>query len=357
MTKTGKGDAKVASSREAGAGVGPGRAPADPVAIAAEIRALRRGRGLRGDVTGRIGPLLRELAAGPGPGAVASPSPGSDAAEVRRTLAARLVKLTGALPGDLRMAILAALGLHPQTSDMRTYDQRKEWVARQVDRVARTAERRIDEAQDLLAQEVAAQLARERGRAAAADEASGWYIERFSAVYLLDGAAPEAIERRVITSAVDGLAELAVALDVPVDSGQPRLPLKLEMISGGELELVQEMARTRTRYVIRLPRPLLAGQRHEYQTRIRVLPGGPPRDYYVFRPERRCDQFDLRVRFDRGRVPAWVRRVDGEDVHSYNTYGGVPGEGELVGVDPAGEVSASFSGLRQHFGSGLQWGW
>lgn len=355
MTKTLKGDIKVTPSPEAGAGPGPERAPADPVAIAAEIQALRRGRGLRGDVTGRIGPLLRELAAGPGPATGASPSPGSDAAEVRRALAARLGKLTEALPGDLRMAILAALGLHPETSDMRTYDQRKEWVARQVDRVARTVERRIDEAQDLLAQEVAAQLA--RGRAAAADAAGDWYIERFSAVYLLDGAAPEAIERRVIRSAVDGLAELAVALDVPVDSGQPRLPLKLEMISGGELELVQEMARTRTRYVIRLPRPLLAGQRHEYQTRIRVLPSGPLRDYYVFRPERRCDQFDLRVRFDRDRVPAWVRRVDGEDVHSYNTYEGAPGEGELVGVDPAGEASASFSGLRQHFGSGLQWSW
>ncbi len=177
-------------------------------------------------------------------------------------------------------------------------------------------------------------------------------------MYLLDGAAPEAIERRVITSAVDGLAELAVALDVPVDSGQPRLPLKLEMISGGELELVQELARTRTRYVIRLPRPLLAGQRHEYQMRIRVLPGGPPRDdYYVFRPERRGDQFGLRVRFGRGRVPAWVCRVDGEDVHSYNTYEDVPREGELAGVDPVGEASASFRGLRQHFGSGLQWGW
>ena len=109
--------------------------------------------------------------------------------------------------------------------------------------------------------------------------------------------------------------------------------------------------------MIRLPRPLPAGQRHEYQARIRVLPSGPLRDYYVFRPERRCDQFDLRVRLARGGVRAWVRRVDGEDVHSYNTYEGVPGKGELVGVDPAGEASASFSGLRQHFGSGLQWGW
>ena len=81
------------------------------------------------------------------------------------------------------------------------------------------------------------------------------------------------------------------------------------------------------------------------------------RDYYVFRPERRCDRFDLRVRFDRSRVPAWVRRVEAEDVHSYNTYDGVPADSELVAVDHTGEATASFSGLRQHFGSGLQRGW
>jgi hypothetical protein len=335
--------------------------------IAAEIQALRRGRGLRGDVTGRIGPLLRELAAGARPAvgftqaaaaqAVSAQAVDGDAADVRRNVAARLAKLAEALPGDLRMAILAALALHEATRDMRTYEQRKEWVARQVDRVSRTAERRIDEAQDLLAQEVARELASQRSRPRAVGEADRWYIERFSAVFLLDGELPEAVERRVIRSAVDGLAELAVALDVPVDAGQPRLPLKLEMMSGGELDLVQQMARTRTQYVIRLPRPLRAGEAHVYETRIRVLPGGPMRDYYVFRPERRCDRFDLRVRFDRGRLPAWVRRVEGEDVYAYNTYDGVPADDELVTVDYTGEAAASFNGLRQHFGSGLQWGW
>jgi hypothetical protein len=370
-----KGDITVTPPREAGAVPGPepgtaaapaqppgpgvtALAPVNPAAIAAEIQALRKGRGLRGDVAGRIGPLLLELAAGTMPVAGAAGSAaGGDAAGARGKLAATLGKLAEALPGDLRLAILAALALHAATRDMRTYEQRKEWLARQVDRGARTAERRIDEAQDLLAQEVAAQLARRRGGRLAVDEADKWYIERFSAVLMLDGEAPEAIEHRVIRSAVDGLAELAVALDVPVDARQPRLPLKLEMISGGELDLVQELARTRTQYVIRLPRPLRAGEAHVYAMKVQVLPGGPMRDYYVFRPERRCDLFDLRVRFDRRRVPAWVRRVEGEDVHIYNTYGGAPADDELVTVDYTGEARASFSGLRQHFGSGLQWGW
>jgi hypothetical protein len=336
--------------------------PVSPAVIAAEIQALRKGRGLRGDVTGRIGPLLRELVAGTRPPTGAAPGlapqqAGGDPAQVRRNLAARLAGLAEALPGDLRMAILAALALHEATRDMRTYEQRKEWVARQVERVARTAERRIDEAQDLLAQEVARELAELRSRPPAVDEADMWYIERFSAVYLLDGDIPEAIERRVIRSNMEGLTELAVALDIPIEAGQPRLPLKLEMMSGGELALVEEVARTRTRYVIRLPRPLRAGEAHVYEMKIQVLPGGPLRDYYVFRPERRCDRFDLQVRFNRRRLPAWVRRIDGEDVYAYNTYDGEPTGSELVTVDYTGEAEASFTGLRQHFGSGLQWGY
>ena len=97
-----KGDIRVTPSDESGAAPGhehgtaaPESAsvprPADPAVIAAEIQALRRGRGLRGDVTGRIGPLLLELAAGRRlAGTGTSPAAGSDAAEVRGKLAARL---------------------------------------------------------------------------------------------------------------------------------------------------------------------------------------------------------------------------------------------------------------------------
>lgn len=375
-----KGDKRVTPSPGGGAAQEPERAPVpapehaepgdlpasgppaiDLGVIAAEIQALRRGRGLRGDVAGRIGPLLHELAAGRraegGGPAGAAPAAHNDAAQLRRMLGAKLEALAARLPEDLRTAILAALALHPATVDMRTYELRREWVARQVERVARTAERRIDQAQDLLAQEIAGDLARERGRPAFAAAPDSWYIESFSAVFLLDGEAPEAVERRVIVPAVDGLAELDLALDVPVDPGRPRPPLRLQMIKGGELVHVEELARTRTRYLIRLPHPLRAGEAHEYEMRIKAERGGPLRDYYVFRPERRCDAFDLRVRFDRRRPPAWVRRVSSEDVHSYNSFEGLPAAGELVAVDPTGEASESFSGLRPHYGYGLQWGW
>lgn len=375
-----KGDIRVTPSPGSGAVPEPERAAApgpeqakpdalpasgqpaiDLAAITAEIQALRRGRGLRGDVAGRIGPLLRELAGGRhaegGVAAGAVPAAHDDAAQLRRMLGSRLEVLAGRLPEDLRTAILAALALHPATVNMRTYELRREWVARQVERVARTAERRIDEAQFLLAQEIAGELARERSRPAHPAELESWYIKSFRAVFLLDGEVTEAVERRVIVPSVDGLAELDLALDVPVDPGRPRSPLRLQMIKGGELVRVEELARTRTRYLIRLPHPLSAGEAHEYEMRIQAQPGDPLRDYYVFRPERRCDAFELRVRFDRRTLPAWVRRVAGEDVHSYTSFEGLPAAGQLVAVDPTGEASESFSRLRPHYGYGLQWGW
>jgi len=338
-----------------GPGVGP-QPDIDYAAIAAEIRALRRGRGLRGDVAGRIGPLLREFAAVGHPLDAMVPG-GADAARARARLALRLTESATGLADDLRKAVLAALALQPETRDMRTYEERRDWVAVQVNRGPRTAERRIEAAQRLLAQEIASELVRQRSHPPLLAETAKWHIRHFRAVFLLDGEYPEALETRVIVADTDALTELNVALDLPVDSGQPRLLLNLEMISGGELVKVEDVAQTKTKFVIRLPRPLRAGEAHEYKVRVRVLPGGSMRDYYVFRPERRCDEFDLRVRFDRRRLPAWVRRVDGEDVHIYNSYAGPPPPADLVTVDDTGEAEHAFTELIPHFGFGLQWGW
>lgn len=334
--------------------------PITQQAIVAELKALRKGRGLRGDIAERVGPLLCELATGtapqPGPGPAAGA--GNDAAEVRRALAAKLAKLAELLPDDLGLAILAALALHDTTRNMHTYERRREWLAEQIGYVPRTAERRVNKAQDQIAQEIAAELRAQRGSPPHADDADQWYIEQFTALLKLDGQHPEAIEHRRIRSRVDGLAELTIALDIPVDVGEPRLPLKLEAISGGELDIVEDTARVRTRYVIRLPHPLSAGETHEYATRVRVFDGDRPmRDYYVLRPERRCDHFELRVRFAADRLPAWVRRVADEDVYSYYTYSDEPPAGQRVSVDLYGEATQAFSGLRAHYGYGLQWGW
>jgi hypothetical protein len=309
--------------------------------IAAEIQALRKNRAFSGDVSGKLGPVLLELA-------------GGDARHANDRLGRELRTLAGRLSEEMRTAILAALALHKDTREMTTYSQRKRWLAdTKLNRGDRTAERRIEQAQRLLAQEIAAELERRRGQSDAADD--GWYIDHFSAVFMLDGDAPEAIEQRRIVSTRHGLTEITIVLDTPRESGQRRLGLKADLTRGGTLVRTEELSRNRTRYTIGLPGPLHADEAHDYEMHIRVEPDEPMRDYYVFRPEHRCEGFDLRVRFDRRNPPVWVRRVVGEDVHVYYPYEGIPASAERVPVDATGEARASFTRLRQHLGYGLQW--
>lgn len=318
----------------------PGGLPA-LAEIAAEIRVLRKNRAFSGDVSGKLGPVLFELA-------------GGDTRHANDRLGRELRVLAGRLTEEMRTAILAALALHPDTREMTTYSLRKRWLAdTKLERGDRTAERRIEEAQRLLAQEIAAELERRRGHADADDD--GWYTGHFSVVYLLDGEAPEAVEQRRIVATRHGLTEIATVLDTPREAGQRRLGLKAEVTQGGTLLRAEELSRNRTRYTIGLPAPLRAEETHEYEMRIQVEPDEPMRDYYVFRPERSCDGFDVRVRFDRRRLPVWVRRVADEDVHVYYPYEGVPAPAERVPVDATGEARASFTRLRPHLGYGLQW--
>jgi len=320
----------------------PGRGDRPGLAeIAAEIQALRKNRAFSGDVSAKVGPVLLELA-------------GGDPRQANDKLGRELRALAGRLTDEMRTAILAALALHEDTRGMTTYSQRRRWLAdTKLARGDRTAERRIEEAQRLLAQEIAAELERRHGQADPADD--GWYIDRFSAVFMLDGDAPEAIEQRRIVATRRQLTELTIVLDTPRESGQRRLGLTADVTSGGTLLRAEPLSRNRTRYVIGLPRPLQPDETHEYEMHIRVAPDEPMRDYYVFRPERRCDAFDLRVRFDRHRPPRWVRRVTAEDVHVYYPYEGVPAPLERISVDGTGEARASFPQPRQHLGYGLQW--
>ena len=309
--------------------------------IAAELQALRKNRAFSGDVSEKMGPVLLELA-------------GGDSRKANEKLGRELRALAGRLTDEMRTAILAALALHEDTRGMTTYSRRKRWLAdTKLARGDRTAERRIDEAQRLLAQEIAAEIERRRGQSDPDDD--GWYIDHFSAVFMLDGDAPEALERRRIVATRHHLTEIAIVLDTPRESGQRRLGLKADVTSGGTLLRAEELSRNRTRYIIGLPRPLQPDQAHEYEMHIRVAPDEPMRDYYVFRPERRCDGFDLRVRFDRRHPPHWVRQVTGEDVHVYYPYEGVPAPFEQVPVDPTGEARAAFPRPRPHLGYGLQW--
>lgn len=112
-----------------------------------DLKRLRRGRGvLASRVDKQIGQALRT---------VADVSHDDGPAEVRAKVARWLRDLADDLPDDLRSAALAAFAV---ASDARQplYKDRVELVATRIQRDARTARRRIDEAIEQLAQRATA---------------------------------------------------------------------------------------------------------------------------------------------------------------------------------------------------------
>src|SRR5205823_7552443 len=76
------------------------------------------------------------------------------------------------------------------------------------------------------------------------------------------------------------------------------------------------------------------------------------RPHYVFTSPRRCDLFDLRVRFDPARLPDRVWRVS----EAFHRDVDDPGPSDdLLTVDSAGELHVEFHDVRPGFGYGARW--
>jgi hypothetical protein len=304
--------------------------------IAAEVRAIRKGRGVnRADLDRRLGPHLTALA-GDGPAAGAA----------RQALAAQLTRCAGRLPEDLRAAVSASLGLSPPTRQMRLFDERAGWLATQLNVGHRTALGRIEAGELLLAEEIAGELGARRGREPVAP--GGWYLAELRTLLRLDTPTPEAYEHRRIVATRDGLTEVVAWLDVP----PPGPSVTGEVTYGGRLIRSERPTRQCFRFLVELPVPLHAGRSHEYSLHLWAGERDRMRPHYVLTPESRTDGFELRVRFDPERPPRWVRRVDGETVGTLDTAG--PGTESLY-PDRAGEVRVRFDNLTMYLGYGLQW--
>jgi hypothetical protein len=306
--------------------------------IAAEIRLIRKGRGIRARDL-RVGPHLRELI-----GASLS-----DTGDLRRRLAGELSNCAAKLPEDLGLAVLASLAIHDDTRQMEHFGDRVTWLAERVARNERTVLRRIDHAERLLAEEVSTELTARRGRVVSST--NGWYLDEFRTVLRLDTPTPESHERRRIVSTRPGLSEVMAWLDVPRDADQPRMNLEAEILVGGRLVRKADPAGHRHAFFIELPKPLAVGESHEYELILRVPPGEPMRSHYIFTPEYECNAFDLTVRFDLARPPTWIRVVAAETVRMFDH--GHPGDS--VSLNGAGEAHVRFDKPVMYLGYGLQW--
>ncbi|MEC3975712.1 hypothetical protein [Amycolatopsis sp. H20-H5] len=308
-----------------------------------ELKTLRKGRGVYAPlIVVQVGPVLRELC---------GIGPDDDAAEIRDKLAGRLGELAGSLPADLKLAAIAAIALHPMARH-RFLNARISWLAEQLGRDERTARRRIDDGISQLA-EAGAKLLSHRAPVARTGQEEFW-VEEFAAVLVLDRAAPEAFERRRIVAERDGIDRIIVSVSLPRDrnGGEQVHELVAEVLYGGTLTPGRRVGESRFDYVLRLPHALKAGERHEYGILFRIPPDQPMREHYVYTSPRRCDLFDLRIRFGTDVQPQGIWRVEG--VFHRGLDEGEP-DGERLLPDSAGELHVSFQGLKPGFGYGVQW--
>lgn len=307
--------------------------------LAAELKAVRRGLALHHPGLGsRIGPALREACQ------VADTDPPET---VRTKVVIRLRDLATTLPGELSVAALAALGLHPEVRNLPQLQERVDWLAGHLRRDVRTARRRVDEACAMLAETVAVARTVRRGNA----RSGGWYVETAQSALLLDVDTPTALERRVIVAEHDGIDSLVIARTVPpVGSATP--DQQAQVIFGGVLGVKEWETASRFRLVLDLPVTLRAGDRHELCILWRHPPGQPMRQHYAYTPMLRCDHFDLHVRFDRARPPAHVWRVNEAFPRDLDDP---PADRDLLAPDRSGEIHLEFRDLAPGHGYGARW--
>ncbi|WNV86660.1 hypothetical protein [Umezawaea sp. Da 62-37] len=305
-----------------------------------ELRALCRGQGVQAPgIDRQVGPALRAVC-----GIVPSDGP----EEVRVKFSRWVTSVVDGFPTELRLAVLAPLGLHEEAQS-RFLNDRVDWLARLHDRGKRTIRRRIEEGLTRLVETAVEPLA----PVVATDPENGWRLVQFDALLRLDGETPSCTERRTIRAERDGVDEVtwSITMPKPSEDGTPG-DLEVQVLHGVELIPTERPSLRRVLLRLRLPRPLQAGQTHQYALEVRVPRAQPMRPLYVFWPERGCDLFQLVVRFPVDELPAALWRVDG--AFHYDLDDDAEGT-DLIEVNGIGEVDVSFPNPRPAHGYGIQW--
>jgi hypothetical protein len=259
----------------------------------------------------------------------------------------KIASICDSLPEDLRLAAQAALGMHEE-SEGDFLDRRVNWLAGKLDRDPRTARRRIDLAFKRIAEVIAREI--ETGREN--DPFGGWCVGALKALVRVDTDPLTLTEVRQIKAARDELAEISLQFSArDVDLSDQNLEI-LDMLFGGEVVARKNVTRSYRDYTIRLPRTLRIGQSQELGACFTLPPGTRIRPHYLFSPLQRVEHLDVRVKFDRERLPATVWSVDGMPAGTVEDLNPLD---HLVEVDRIGEVHRRFDSLQPGLTYGLCW--
>jgi hypothetical protein len=127
-------------------------------------------------------------------------------------------------------------------------------------------------------------------------------------------------------------------------------PAELTVLYGGSLIGSSWPTASYFRYSIRLPQPLKRGQSHEFGISITTPRDQPFNPRYAIQPLRRCDEFDLRIRFDT--VPRSVWRIGGLPRGMVDDFADPEA---LVHPDATGEIHMRYQHLKMGLVYGARW--
>lgn len=295
-----------------------------------ELATLRQRAGMqRADLMQVLGAQTRQLF---GIGAE------DTAAQAREKAKATVERL---LPDDEnRLAVLAALALHPKASQDEL-GLREERVLHGSESTRRRVVRKAFD-----------------GLVAAAIDRTDWDTWHFRAVraeLLLDGPGPVLTERRTIQIDTNGVTKVHWTFRLPQPTGLdgPLREPRTEIDEGGWLREQRRLSNQDFLVVVDLPQRLDEGEVHRLAVRYEFDPGQPMAPWYVLRPKLvPCDSLDLTVRFDLHRLPMAVWRLDGVAAHTVEAARPAADVGPL---QRRGEVQASFRNLQQRRAYGVKW--
>jgi hypothetical protein len=307
-----------------------------------ELKTLRKGRGLFvSQIDERVGTSLRRVCAvtdedGP--------------AEIRQKVGERLESLARNLPADLRLAVMAAFAIAPDAR-LPLYQDRVSLAAAKLNRDPRTARRRIDDGIQHIAQLATASLPVARPIAS-----TEWHTAELSVGLALDRDRPEVLHYRTIVADRDDLRELDLAMTVSTPGPLGAVPdprtLGVDLFHGGTLVARGMESSNRFAFSLVLPRPLARGETHDFAMHVRLPAGAPMRPYFACVLKHPCALLDLRVRFDRARVPARVWLL--HNAFQRDVFDAVPPRAP-VPVDAAGEIRVRFADLNPGMAYGARW--
>lgn len=301
----------------------------DAEVLLGELKALHRGSGIwRADLGAALGPRIAD-ALGLDP---ASPL-------MRTELVGHLTRLASDLPNGPREAFLAGSGI---TSKSRLLHERLAEI--DLDRGGRTLRRRLAQAEILIAQRLAAELA---GRFLTVATTRGWVIQRMESIARLDLAQPVvSVVRELLVT--QPLTEVVGTFSVPAETASERSEIRVSSIGDTPVASLERLSLSSWRYRIPLGRTVEPGEEFTYGIGLTFASIESVQPYLLTIPSGTCRYFKASVRLAHATTKLW--RLEGISPMAI----GDPRPAD--DVESITEMVVEFTDLIPGFAYGLRWG-